>query len=186
MKQQMIESTERADRVDDAAINHDEAASAELAEKMAAFAQRVLNGERTADLFGIGDGFIDDAVAQAYQFYGVKSFDKAETLLRGVLALDATRAYPHLLLGDILLQKSDYGAAMKQFERAHELNPEDGEILAKLGEAKLRAGHADEANRFLLAAIDVLPSGSQHHKRSSVLQNIAQCSSRETSAAGHP
>lgn len=161
-----------------------EVAAAELAVRMREFARRVVGGERTADLFGIGDGFLDNVVGRAYQFYGAKSFDNAATLLKGVIALDDTRAYPHLLLGDILLQKSDYDEAMRQFERAQELNPDDGETLAKLGEAKLRAGQTDEANRFLLAAMEVLPNGSRHHKRSSVLQNIAQCSGRETEAAG--
>jgi|GEM_PF-5647632 len=186
MEQYSSESTAQFDSAAPAQAKDVEAepASEALAEKIREFARRVVNGESTADLFGLGDEFIDDVVGRAYQFYGAKSFDNAETLLKGVIALDDTRAYPHLLLGDILLQKSQYDGAIQQFERALALDPDDGETLAKLGESKLRSGHAEEANRILLAAMAVLPDGSRHHKRSRVLQNIAQCSGRETQATG--
>lgn len=161
-----------------------EASQEEAVARMREFARRVVEGECKADLFGLGDGFIDNVVSRAYRFYRAKSFDNAETLLRGVIALDDTLAYPHLLLGDILLQRSAYDEALAQFERAQALNPDDGETLAKFGEAKLRAGEAEEANRYLLAAMDVLPSGSRHHKRSSVLQSIARRGGLETEAAG--
>lgn len=184
MEQNLSESLEQTDSAAPAESRKIEAelTSEELAKKMREFARRVVNGERTAELFGLGDGFIDDVVGRAYQFYGAKSFDNAETLLKGVIALDDTRAYPHLLLGDILLQKSQYDGAIQQFERAQALNPGDGETLAKLGESKLRSGQVEEASRILSAAMEVLPDGSRHHKRSRVLQNIAQRSGRETQA----
>lgn len=186
MEQYSSESAAQMDSVAPAQSTEVEAElSAEaLAEKIREFARRMTSGEPTADLFGVDDAFIDDVVGRAYQFYGAKSFDSAETLLKGVIALDDSRAYPHLLLGDILLQKSQFDGATQQFERAQALNPDDGETLAKLGESMLRGGHADEANRILLAAMEVLPDGSRHHKRSAVLQRIAQCSGREAQVTG--
>jgi Flp pilus assembly protein TadD len=155
----------------------------ELAKTMGEFARRVVNGERTADLFGIGDNFINDVLNRAYRFYTSKSFDRAEVLLRGAIALDETRAYPHLLLGDIMLQQSQFAEALAVLERAAELEPKDGEILAKLGEARLRVGRIDEAVESLAHAMDGLAHDSRHYKRAGVLLEVARRSSRESEAA---
>src|SRR5690554_3244788 len=90
MEQYSSESTAQFDSAAPAQAKDVEAepASEALAEKIREFARRVVNGESTADLFGLGDEFIDDVVGRAYQFYGAKSFDNAETLLKGVIALD--------------------------------------------------------------------------------------------------
>lgn len=158
------------------------AGSPDLVVRMREFARRVVNGEPTADLFGLGDSFINDVVGRAYKLYGAKNYDNAEVLLKGAIALDETRAYPHLLLGDILLHKSEYEEAMQQFERAHELNPEDGETMAKLGEANLRVGQVEAANRHLDAAMNMLPAESRHYRRARVLRDVTERNGRETKA----
>lgn len=157
-------------------------ASSELAQKVGEFARRIVNGERTADIFGVDDGFIQSVIHQAYRFYVAQAFDKAEVLLRGAIVLDETQAYPHLLLGDIMLQGGQYPEAREEFERANNLNPEDGEVLAKLGEASLRVGQGEEAQRLLASAMELLPEDSRHHKRARVLLEVMRAHEVEPDA----
>jgi predicted Zn-dependent protease len=142
-------------------------------ETIGEFARRVMAGEKTADLFGVDESFVNGVVHRAYKLYVNKSLEQAEVLLRGATALDETQAYAHLLLGDILLQRARFSDAVEVLEKARELDEESAEILAKLGEAQVRAGKRKAAVATLEAAMDALAADSPHRKRSEALHHVA-------------
>lgn len=146
----------------------------EVDEMLGEFAKRVADGERTAELFGVDDGFLHAALQKAYQFYSDKRFDKAAALLRGVTALDCKNAYAHLLLGDVLLQQSEFDEAATMLERARELDPDNPQALAKLGESYVRLDRCEEAVIVLERALEALDEASSHHKRATVLLQVAR------------
>ena len=146
----------------------------EVDELLGEFAKRVAEGERTAELFGIDDGFIYAALQKAYQFYSDRRYDKAAALLRGVTALDCKQAYGHLLLGDVLLQQAEFEEAAVSLERARDHEADNPQTLAKLGEAYVRLDRREEAVEALKMALEVSDEESPHHKRASALLEIAQ------------
>ncbi len=142
-------------------------------EMIGEFTRRVIDGESTTDLFGVNEDFVNDVVNRAYQLYSNKNFDKAEVLIKGATVLDQTRAYPHLLLGDILLQRSQFADAVETLEKARHLDEQSPEILAKLGEAQVRLGEYQAAVATLEAALELLNEGSAHKKRTAALLKLA-------------
>lgn len=154
----------------------------DVSEMIGEFARRVMNGEKTADVFGVDDDFINAVVNRAYKFYVNKSFEQAEVLLKGATALDETQAYAHLLLGDILLQRAQFAEAVEALEKARDLDEASAETLAKLGEAQVRAGHREAAVATLEAAMDLLEDGSPHQKRSRALLEVTKPSAERTPA----
>lgn len=143
------------------------------------FARRVLDGEKTADLFGVDDHFISEVIDKAYKFYSSKSYEQAEVLLRGATALDETQAYPHLLLGEVLLQQSKFVGAVEELERARDIDGDSAETLAKLGEAQMRAGQRQTGRANLKAAMAELDEQSPHYKRAAALLEAAIGASSE-------
>ncbi len=138
------------------------------------FTRRVMEGEKTADLFGVDDDFITVVVNKAYQFYANNGLDEAEVLLRGAAVLDQSLAFPHLLLGDILLRQAQYADAVDELSKACELDSDNAEALAKLGEAQVRATQYEAAVHTLKAAAEALPEESPHRKRAQALLEVAQ------------
>ena len=147
--------------------------SGDVDERLAEFARRVRDGERTVDLFGLDDGFVDNVLHKAHQLYLDRCYDQAEVLVRGASALDETRAYPHLLLGDILLHRGRMAEAVEHLERAHQINPEEAATVSKLGEAYLRQGRRKDAQQMLQRAVDEFEEGSPHRRRASSLLEVA-------------
>jgi lipopolysaccharide biosynthesis regulator YciM len=150
----------------------------DVSEMIGEFARRVMNGEKTTDVFGVDDGFVHAVVNRAYKLYVSKSFEQAEVLLKGATALDETQAYAHLLLGDILLQRAQFVEAVEELEKARQIDGKSAEILAKLGEAKVRAGQRAEAVATLERAMDVLDGESPHRKRTEALLHVASRSGK--------
>jgi tetratricopeptide (TPR) repeat protein len=155
---------------------------ADVNEMIGEFARRVMAGDKTTDVFGVDDNFVNEVVNRAYKFYVSKSFEQAEVLLRGATALDETQAYAHLLLGDILLQRAQFSEAVEVLEKARELDETSAEILAKLGEAQVRAGQREVASKTLEAAMEMLEENSPHRKRSEALLQVTKQVSEQAPA----
>lgn len=141
------------------------------------FARRVMDGEKTADVFGLDDRFVDEVIQKAYNFYMDRKFEQAEVLARGATALDTTRAYPHKLLGDILLQRAAFEEAAEELEKALKSEPDHPMSLAKLGEAYLRLGRPDKATELLNQAKEEFEEAHPHLKRIEALLSTAQSQS---------
>lgn len=153
----------------------------EFDQKLTEFARRVANGEKTADVFDLDDGFIDGVLHRAHQFYAAGQYDEAAVLLRGAAVLDSGRMYPRLLLGDILLRDNAFEEAVEHLAKAHEINPDNPVVMCKLGEVCLRLGREERAMELLSRAVEALEADTPHHRRASTMLSV--CQGRRRAAA---
>ena len=88
--------------------------------------------------------------AEAYIYSENKSLDEAISLLNAAIKLDPKNAETYLLLGDATLEKNpaDGGPAIKQYNKATELNP-------KSPKGDLRAGKLYQRGRNYQLALDL-------------------------------
>lgn len=98
-------------------------------------------------------GFDEDNLYQieriAHQVYAQGRHQRARDLLEGLISLDSSRHYAHLLLGDVLLRLGDYPAALTALQRADHLSPQDTHTRAKLGEVHAKLGERERAIALL-------------------------------------
>ena len=83
-----------------------------------------------------------------------RRYDEAIAALRRTLQMDDRFAYAHMLLGQALQFKGDLNAAVLEFAKATQLDPDDTGILAQLGQALARAGRRQEAEEILARLIE--------------------------------
>ena len=84
----------------------------------------------------------------------------AETFAQKALALDAKLPLAHLLLGEILLAKGNVPEAITEFDKERQINPLNGEIYDRLGDAYVRSGQYDQAQHALNRAILLEPNAT--------------------------
>lgn len=77
---------------------------------------------------------------------------EAEEIARAALAADANNADAHAMLGSMLAEREHWVEAAEHFERALSLVGNHPQLLAGLGQARLRSGRTDEARHLLEAA----------------------------------
>jgi tetratricopeptide (TPR) repeat protein len=122
-------------------------------------AKRIAGGEPAAEVLGVSDTQIQALAALGYNAYQQGKLDDAETLFRGVVALQDSSYLGHAGLGAIALAKRppDLDTAFTHLSRAAELNPNDASVQANLGEVLLRQGKVEEAKKHLEAAFKLDP-----------------------------
>jgi tetratricopeptide (TPR) repeat protein len=84
----------------------------------------------------------------------------AEEMARKALALNPALPRAHLLLGEIALAQGQSAKAIADFERERDLNPLDGAVYDRLGDAYLRAEDFDRAQQALDRAVLLEPAVS--------------------------
>jgi tetratricopeptide (TPR) repeat protein len=84
----------------------------------------------------------------------------AETFARKAIALRSELPRAHLLLGETALARADFAQAIAEFNRERELNPLDGSIYDRLGDAYVRSGNDDEAQKALSRAVLLEPNAT--------------------------
>jgi tetratricopeptide (TPR) repeat protein len=79
--------------------------------------------------------------AEAYINAETKSLDEAISLLNAAIKIDPKNAENHILMGDALLEKnpSDGGPAIKEYNKATELNPKSPKGILRSGKLYQRA-----------------------------------------------
>lgn len=102
----------------------------------------------------------------AHGLYTKKRYRKATVVLEGLIELDRHRAYPHLLLGEVLMAQQKYDESLESLMRADELDPQHIAIRLKLGELYLKMGKNELAEQVLMEAIAMEVPESQHLKQS--------------------
>lgn len=88
-------------------------------------------------------------VGRLYQSTG--ELERAIEIFRRVLALDPSRALPHVSLADLLLGNGDGAEARKLLERAVELSPSDATVRSQALERILQLEPANRSLRLALA-----------------------------------
>jgi L-ascorbate metabolism protein UlaG (beta-lactamase superfamily) len=90
---------------------------------------------------------IQQKIRDAQQAFGAGDCDRAQTMLREVIAADPQNYVAHVLSAHCLLRQKDYTAAIGEFRRMLELRPETPQGVLGLIEAYARSGdtaHRDE------------------------------------------
>ena len=101
-------------------------------------------------------------LAYAYAFKFISTNDtqwveKAKTLGQQALSLNQNLAPAHLTLGLIQQNTSDLDGAIREFERAHQLDPTDDETITRLSRAYDQAGRLLQAEALLKDALRRTP-----------------------------
>jgi tetratricopeptide (TPR) repeat protein len=76
------------------------------------------------------------------------------------LAIDPRLPLAHMLLGQVDLSKSREAEAVTEFEAERKINPMDGEVYERLGDAYLRASRFEEAQQSLDCALLLEPNAT--------------------------
>ena len=84
---------------------------------------------------------------------GEEALDRALDYTNTANALEPDSAGGHRLLGRISQARGNYDEALARFERALELNPNDGDILASYGSALIYSGRSEEGIKWAKEAI---------------------------------
>jgi tetratricopeptide (TPR) repeat protein len=82
----------------------------------------------------------------------------AEESARKALALNPELPQTHLLLGEIELARGQSADAISDFEKERDLNPLDGAVYERLGDAYIHAGDFDHAQQSLDRAVLLEPN----------------------------
>jgi tetratricopeptide (TPR) repeat protein len=91
------------------------------------------------------DGYALFHLAQCYEKLSVEAFGQ-------VSKIDVNSYRNHQLLAESLLERSDWAAAVKEFQSALAMKPNDSELFFGLGKAYLKAGRiSDAAEQFQMA-----------------------------------
>lgn len=84
----------------------------------------------------------------------------AEALTRKALELNVNLPLGHLLLGEIALAHGDTSGAIVEFDKEQRLNPLNGEVYDRLGDAYIRNGQYDQAQLALNRAVLLEPNAT--------------------------
>jgi uncharacterized protein HemY len=127
-------------------------------------------------VLGVDEGVLDAMERYAHDLYRHGRVERAGTIIEGILALDHTRHYPYLLVGDIALQNAAWSDAVRCFQAALNFCDAPTPLLyGKLGESLVRDGRLKEAVSFLRLAVD---TGTEEHTYSlrsrAILDTIAE------------
>ena len=137
-------------------------------EALVEVARRLVDeGEALQEALGVSEEYVESMECFAHRLYANGKFEKAGVLIEGVLALDETRYYPYLLVGDIAMQEERWEDAVTCLEAASEFGPESARVEGKLGEALLRAGRLEAAVARLQTAVAVADDPEQKYRRRS-------------------
>lgn len=76
------------------------------------------------------------------------------------LTLNAKLPHAHELLGELALARQDPGAAIAELEKERAVNPLDGSVYDRLGDAYVRAGNYVQAEQALQRAVLLEPTAT--------------------------
>jgi tetratricopeptide (TPR) repeat protein len=126
---------------------------------VAAVVEAVHRGTPLYEALDVTKGAVDALEQQAYRMYQAGRLDDTEILADGIVALDVTRSYPRLLLGDVYAQREQWDDAHAAFEEAYRLGDASGLAAYKSGHALTHLGRKEQAAERLSEAVDVAADG---------------------------
>lgn len=129
------------------------AAQAQDQNLLTEYAERLLKHEGAAELLGWGPAELVGIEMEAHRLYERGRYEEAATLAQGIITLENKRPYPYLILADIAYRNDQLEDALKLFTVADSLSPDNPVVLAKLGEALVKAGKPKEAAQSLARAL---------------------------------
>jgi Flp pilus assembly protein TadD len=130
-----------------------------MAQQSSSAAQRLIDGAPLNQILGVTNAQEQSLAVIGFNFYRQGKTKEAETIFRGLTALDDHSYYGYAGLGAVALAKQppDLKTAYENLTKAAELNPNDPSVQANLGEVLLRAGKIEEAKKPLEKAFQLDP-----------------------------
>lgn len=96
----------------------------------------------------------------ARMFFHQEFLPAAEEYARKASKLNPNLPLAHQLLGEIALAKSNIASAIAEFEKEQQLNPLNGELYDRLGDAYIRNEQYDKAQHALNRAVLLEPNAT--------------------------
>ncbi len=84
----------------------------------------------------------------------------AEDFARKAIALQPDLPLAHLLLGEVALARAQFPEAIMELNRERELNPLNGSVYDRLGDAYVRSGDDEKAREALSRAVLLEPNAT--------------------------
>jgi tetratricopeptide (TPR) repeat protein len=84
----------------------------------------------------------------------------AEEFTKKALELNASLPLAHLLAGEIALAKGNLPGAIAEFDKEQQINPLNGEVYDRLGDAYIRSSQYDQAQHALNRAVMLEPNAT--------------------------
>jgi predicted Zn-dependent protease len=138
------------------------------------YADRLNKHDGAAAMLGMGPDELLAVEVMAHQLYLQGKYEEAAQMLNGVVTMESKRYYPFLLLGDIAQKTGEEVQALQCFAAADALQPNNPNVLTKLGEAFLRTGQVGRAVEALSRVLAMnLPDEDENRRRALVLSKIA-------------
>jgi thioredoxin-like negative regulator of GroEL len=139
------------------------------------YLDRLDKNEGLAELVGMGDAELLAIEVLAHQQYLQGKYEEAAQMLAAIVTMESKRFYPFLLLGDIAQKTGDEVQALECFVVADQLQPNNADIMAKLGEAFLRTGQLAKAKQTFDKVLALpLPDDHEMKRRAAVLARVAE------------
>ena len=104
-----------------------------------------------------------DNLDKARQFYNKGEKQKALTLVKRAIKLEPNESLFHSALGDMAMDKQDYGAAKKHFDRAISLNNQYFYYYLRRGDANYKSRDYRAAKGDLSRSNGLLPTAAGYH-----------------------
>ncbi len=129
--------------------------------------EMVEEGNTLQESLGVADDYLETMEFYAHRLYVNGEFEKMAVLVEGIIALDETRYYPYLLLGDVAMQGERWEEAVQCLGAALNFGPDESMLEGKLGEALLKVGRIEEAVIHLQQAIAMADESDDKYRRRS-------------------
>jgi len=110
--------------------------------------------------FGFGQDSAEAYLVSARLFLRREFADQAALFAAKALELNPSLPLAHQLLGEIALAKADLPLAVKELEAERKLNPLNGPMYDRLGDAYVRNGQFEEARVALNKAVLLEPNAT--------------------------
>lgn len=109
-------------------------------------------------------GFAPDS-APAYliaarMLFRQEDLPEAQQYAEKALAIDGSLPHAHQLLGELALARQDLNTAIAELEKERTVNPLDGGVYDRLGDAYVRAGNYTKAEQALQRAVLLEPTST--------------------------
>ncbi len=105
-----------------------------------------------------------DTAQRAAKLVSKQRYDDAANLYRVIIQEHPDSLYGWFNLGVVRVRQGEYAAGRTAFLHALTLAPNDEMCLADLGIVESDTGHAEDAVKYLLAALKLLPNDPTTHE----------------------
>lgn len=157
-----LESIKSPPKPSSAAVKAAEATGATLVPFDPRRIRAFLQGRITlAELEGIPKQSQYEIAEVGYRFLSDGQLSLAQKVFRGLVALDPNDAYFHGVLGSIAHRRGAREDAARHYDRALEINPFAGSVLAGRGELRLAQGDLPGALEDLARCLELDAEGKQ-------------------------